>query len=93
MDRQARTGDTVLVKSREMTGGGKSQTLPWWLGGGGVKTTENKIHWPRWSIVAHTVLDRKGNAEGGGGDETNDVGEYGGKYEIKVVTRSFKTES
>jgi hypothetical protein len=20
--------------------------MPWWLGGGGVKTTENKIHWP-----------------------------------------------
>jgi hypothetical protein len=25
---------------------GRSQTLPWWLGGGGIKTTENKIHWP-----------------------------------------------
>jgi hypothetical protein len=46
MDRQARTGDTVLVKSREMTG--RTQTLPWWLGGGGVKTTDNKIHWPCW---------------------------------------------
>ncbi len=45
MDRQARTGDTALVKSREMTG--RSQTLPWWLGGEGIKTTENKIHWPR----------------------------------------------
>jgi hypothetical protein len=21
--------------------------MPWWLGGGGVKTTENKIHWHR----------------------------------------------
>jgi hypothetical protein len=31
MDRQARTRDTVLVKIREMTG--RSQTLPWWLGG------------------------------------------------------------
>jgi hypothetical protein len=41
---QARTGDTVLVKSREMTG--SSQTLPWWLGG---ETTENKIHWSRWA--------------------------------------------
>jgi hypothetical protein len=30
MVRQARTGDTVLVKSREMTS--RSQTLPWWLG-------------------------------------------------------------
>ncbi len=37
MDRQARTGDTVLIKSREMTG--RSQTLPWWLEGEGVKTT------------------------------------------------------
>jgi hypothetical protein len=35
MDRQARTRDTVLVKSREMTG--RSQTLPWWRGEGGVK--------------------------------------------------------
>ncbi len=41
MDRQARTSDTVLVKSRKMTG--RSQTLPWWLGRGGIKTTENKI--------------------------------------------------
>jgi hypothetical protein len=40
MDRQARTSDTVLVKSREMTG--RSQTLPRWLGKGGEKTTENK---------------------------------------------------
>ncbi len=46
MDRQARTGDTVLVKSREMTG--RSQTLKWWLGGGRVKTTEKKIHWLCW---------------------------------------------
>jgi hypothetical protein len=42
MIRQARTGDTVLAKSRETTG--RTQTLPWWLGGEGVKTTENKIH-------------------------------------------------
>ncbi len=46
MDRQARTGDTVLVESKEMTG--RNQKLPWWLWRGGVKTTENKIHWPRW---------------------------------------------
>jgi hypothetical protein len=45
MDRQACTGDTVLVKSREVTG--STQTLPWWLGVEGVKTTENKKHWPR----------------------------------------------
>jgi hypothetical protein len=29
--RQARTGNTVLVMSRKMTG--RTQTLPWWLGG------------------------------------------------------------
>ncbi len=45
VDRQARTGDIVLVKSREMTG--RSQTLPWRLGGGGVKTIKNKIRWSR----------------------------------------------
>jgi hypothetical protein len=39
-DKQARTVDTVLVKSREMTG--RTQTLPWWLKEEGVKTTENK---------------------------------------------------
>ncbi len=31
MIRQARTGDTVFVKSGEMTG--RTQTLPWWLRG------------------------------------------------------------
>ncbi len=41
MERQAHTGNTELVKSREMTG--RSQTLPWWLRRGGVKTTENQI--------------------------------------------------
>jgi hypothetical protein len=36
MDRQARTGDTVLVKSKEMAGRrSRSETLPWWLGGEG----------------------------------------------------------
>jgi hypothetical protein len=44
MHRQARPGDTVLVKRRELTG--RSQTLQ---EVGGVKTTENKIPWPRWS--------------------------------------------
>ncbi len=43
MDRQARTGEIVLVKSSEMTG--KTQTL-WWLGGEGVKTTDNKYIGP-----------------------------------------------
>jgi hypothetical protein len=52
MDRQARIGYTVLVKRREVTG--RTQTLPWWLGGGRVKTTENKIHFPRWSILTTT---------------------------------------
>ncbi len=42
MIRQARPGDTVLVKSREMT----SRTAVV-AGGDGVKTTENKIHWSR----------------------------------------------
>jgi hypothetical protein len=38
--RQSCTGDTMIARSREMTG--RSQTLLCWLGGGGVKTTENK---------------------------------------------------
>ncbi len=47
MDRQARTGDTVLVKSRDMTG--RSQTLPCKMDGDGVKTTDiKKFIWPRW---------------------------------------------
>jgi hypothetical protein len=48
MIRQASTDGTMLamlVKNREMTG--RIQTRPWWLGGEGVKTTENKILWPR----------------------------------------------
>jgi hypothetical protein len=45
IDRQARTGDTVLVKNREIAG--RTQTMPQWLGGLGVKTTEIKIHLPR----------------------------------------------
>jgi hypothetical protein len=44
MNRQSRTHDTVLFKSRKRTGW--TQTLPWGLGGEGVKTTENKIHGP-----------------------------------------------
>jgi len=31
MIRQVSTGDTVVVKRREMTG--RTQTMPWWLGG------------------------------------------------------------
>jgi len=45
MVRQARIGDTALVKSREMTG--RTQTLPWWLEEEEIKTIENKIHWFR----------------------------------------------
>jgi hypothetical protein len=41
MDRQARSGYTVLVKRRE-----PNTALVAWRRG--VKTTENKIHWPRW---------------------------------------------
>jgi hypothetical protein len=44
MDRQTRTGDTVLFKSREMRG--RIQTLPLWLGGEGGKDDRNKIHPP-----------------------------------------------
>ncbi len=40
--RQARIGDTVSVKRREMTG--RSQILPWWRG----KDDRKKIHRPRW---------------------------------------------
>jgi hypothetical protein len=55
MIRQTRTGDTVLVKSREMTG--RTQALQCWLGGKrGVKTTENKIHWPRCYILLSVFL-------------------------------------
>ncbi len=39
----------VIVKSRVMTG--RSQALPWWQGGEGVKTTENKIHWLSWTTI------------------------------------------
>jgi hypothetical protein len=42
MDRQALTGDKVIGKSIEMTV--RSQTLPRWLWGGKIKTTENKIY-------------------------------------------------
>jgi hypothetical protein len=51
MDRQARTHDTMLVKSREMTG--SIQTLPWRRGGRGVKTTDYQIHWPMAPLVKH----------------------------------------
>ncbi len=40
MDRQARTGDTVLVKNREMR---VKSNIAVVAGGDGVKTTENNI--------------------------------------------------
>jgi hypothetical protein len=58
MDRQALSGDTVLVKSSQMTG--RSQRLPWWLGGGGVKMTENKIRWPR--CLLHSLKKNPNNS-------------------------------
>jgi hypothetical protein len=45
MIRQARSGETVLVKSREMTGIGAKRSRGG-CGGEGVKTTENKILCP-----------------------------------------------
>jgi hypothetical protein len=39
MDWRAQSRE-IRIKSREMTG--RTQTLLWWLGGEGVKTTENK---------------------------------------------------
>ncbi len=34
---------------------GRTQTLPWWLGGEGVKTTENKIYCPRWYHLSNSA--------------------------------------
>jgi hypothetical protein len=49
MDRQARTHDSVLVKSREMIG--CSQTLSWWLGRG--KDDRKKYVGPIWLIPSN----------------------------------------
>jgi hypothetical protein len=49
MIRHALTGDTALVQSGEMPG--RTQTLSWWPEEKGAKTTEKKIHWPRWVKV------------------------------------------
>jgi hypothetical protein len=57
MDRQTCTRDTVLVKSREMTG--RNQTQPWWLEGGGVKTTEKKYIGPIAPEDTHTATQGK----------------------------------
>ncbi len=46
----------MLVKSEEMTG--RSQTLPWWPGGKGVKKAENKRHLFRWGRVFGLVYER-----------------------------------
>ncbi len=50
MDRQARTGDTMLLENREMTG--RSQTLLRWLGVRKCKDDrkQNTVHWPRWTL-------------------------------------------
>jgi hypothetical protein len=42
---------------------GRSQTLPWWLGGGGVKTTENKNPKPAVPTVPHTEKTEKEEGE------------------------------
>jgi hypothetical protein len=63
MDMQARTGDTVLVDSREMTG--RTQTLPWWLQGDGGK---QNTFWPRcWIklIKGNREQERKGKDKPG----------------------------
>jgi len=57
MDRQGRTGDTVLVMGREMSGIQEPNTAVVTVGGG-VKTTEIKIHW--------AALGDKIKHEGGG---------------------------
>jgi hypothetical protein len=45
------------VKCREIRDDRRSQTLPWWLVGGGAKTTENKIHlFPLGPLVLGLVL-------------------------------------
>ncbi len=44
----------MLVQRREMTG--RKQTLQWWMGGEGVKTTGNKIPWPRWHTVIYIIF-------------------------------------
>jgi hypothetical protein len=55
MDRQARTGGLMLVMRREMTS--RIQTLPWWLGGEGVKTTETKY---TGSVGSPSLLSKAG---------------------------------
>jgi hypothetical protein len=50
----------MLVKSREMTG--RSPTLPWWLEGGRLKTTENK------TTLAALSLKLAGEMGMGGGE-------------------------
>ncbi len=62
MIRQARTGDTVLAESREMTN--RSQTLPWLQGGELLKTTE---------YIGH-VGRNKSSGVGGGLRDVNKVG-------------------
>jgi hypothetical protein len=53
MDRQARIGGTVLVKSREMTG--KAQTLAVVAVGRRGKDDRKQIHWPRWYVLSEAA--------------------------------------
>ncbi len=55
MDRQARTVDTLLVKRVEKCKVGDPNTAAV-AGGGGVKTTENKIRWPSWLEATFIIL-------------------------------------
>jgi hypothetical protein len=45
-----------IGKSREMTC--RSQVLPWRLGEGEVKTTDNKIHWPVATLLRGIVVQK-----------------------------------
>jgi hypothetical protein len=65
MDRQALTGDTVLVKHREMTG--RSQTLPWWLEEGRIYKDDRKQNTltPLPCIIASLWLQQKAKANQG----------------------------
>jgi hypothetical protein len=53
MDGQARTRDKVLVRAERLQVGPKHCRCGW----GEVKTTENKIHWPRCRIMVS--VDRR----------------------------------
>jgi hypothetical protein len=68
MDRQAHTGDAVLVKSREMIG--RAKTLPRWLGGRrGKDDIKQNTLTPLGSYIS---LSLPGG--GGGGERSNSSG-------------------